>query len=281
MSQNMRQLLSPKATAIGDLELREIRNEIQVKGCDCTWSKATPCPCYRIGTLEGSTVPDASTTTPQGECPACSGTGWVYYGAQTSRFLITSATDRFDLEASSGMATPGSFNVSAFVENPLGLGDRLIVNEAVRVVVQQKIREAGTVDTLRFPIIRKAWTLGTALNPTVPETVTIGVDYLIAANLSTGAIVGGATPTEYVEGVNFTVPTSGGNTGKIDWTIGGASVPSVGARYTARYYARPNYIISNLRYAHRQLGFIEKRPAREVIQLFWQGTAVLDSLGVA
>lgn len=281
MSQNYRQLLQPKAPAIGDLELREIRNEIQIKGVDCTWEKAAPCPCYRIGTLEGSTVPDSSTTTPQGECLACRGDGWVYYGSQTSRALITSANSRLDADGTAGLSAPGMFNVSTFIENPIGLGDRFVVNEAVRVCFQQKIRSAGTVDTLRFPIVRKAWTIGTALDQTVAEVVTIGVDYLIAASTATGAIVGGATPTEYVEGVNFTVPTSGANTGKIDWTIGGVNVPPVGARYSVRYYARPRYIINNLRYAHRQLGFVEKRPAREVIQLFWQGSCVLDSLGAA
>lgn len=276
MSQNYRQKFAVKATAIGDLQLQEIRNEIQVKGVDCTWEKAIPCPCYRIGTLEGSDVPDSPTTTPQGECLACRGDGWLYYGAQTARVLITSATDRLAADDTSGVSTPGSINISTFVENPLGLGDRFIVNEAVRVVFQQHVR-TGTLDTLRFPIVKQAWTIGTAGDQTVAETVTIGVDYLVAALPATGAIVGGATPTEYVEGTNFTVTAAG----LIDWTIGGVNVPAVGARYTARYYARPRYIVNNLRFAHRQLGFVEKIPARVVRQLFWQGTAVLDSLGAA
>ena len=110
----------------------------------------------------------------------------------------------------------------------------------------------------------------------VDATPFVGVDYVVAASPSTGEIVGCATPTEYVQGVNFTV--SGG---LLDWTIGGVNVPPVGARCSIRYYARPRYIVTVDPYTHRQLGFVEFRPARQEVQLFWRGQAVLESLGTA
>lgn len=275
MSQNYRAKTAAVVRAIGDLDLTNLRGEVQIKGIDCTWEKASMCPCYQIGTLQGSDVANATTTMPRGNCPACKGSGWLYYGSQTARFLLNGATSSMQIAGAEGYAQPGTVGVTAFVEQPLSVGDRITVNGAVRTVQQQFTRQ-GTTDTLRFPIVTKAWTIGSALDPNVPEVVNIGVDYVVAASPSTGEIVGGATPTEYVQGVSFTV--SGG---LLDWTIGGVNVPPVGARCSIRYYARPRYIVTVDPYTHRQLGFVEFRPARQEVQLFWRGQAVLESLGTA
>lgn len=276
MSQNYRALTQAEPRAVGDLNVTAIISEMQIKGIDCTWAKALPCPCWVPATVEGSNIPDTQSTMPQPECPACRGDGWLYYGSQSGRFLLTSAQSAQQTQGTAGYVQPGTFSVTALVEQPLGVGDRITVNGAVRVVQQTFTRVAST-DTLRFPIINKAWEIGTALDPNVPETVNIGVDYLVAANATTGAIVGGATPTEYVQGVNFTITAQG----LIDWTIGGVNIPPVGARCSVRYYARPRYIITSAPFTHRQLGFVEFAPARYEKQLLWRGMAVLESLGDA
>ena len=277
MSQTYRYLESGNLNGIGTLNLAYLRRVLQATGVDCTWEKAQPCPCYRIVTLEGADVDPTSSTQPQGGCPACHGDGWLYYGSQTTRVQIASSSSRLDNLAAAGLATPGSVMISAFVETPINIGDRFTVLCDVRPVVQQQIRGSGATDTLRFPIVDKAWTLGTALDPKVPETVTLGVDYAVSASLTTGAIVGGATPTEYREGVNFTI-----SSGLINWTIGGANVPPTGARYSLRYYARPRFIVSSMQYATRQQGFpVSGSTTTTQTQMFWRGVANLESLGDA
>lgn len=278
MSQTYRYLESGNLNGIGTPNIAFLRRLLQATGIDCTWEKANPCPCYRIVSLEGvSDVPSTSSTQPQSDCPACHGDGWLYYGSQTTRVQIASASDRLDALAAAGLASPGSVMITAFSETPVNLGDRFTVLCDVRPVIQQQIRGSGATDTLRFPIVDKTWTLGTALDPKVSESVTIGVDYAVSASLTTGAIVGGATPTEYREGVNFTVAA-----GLINWTIGGSAVPPAGARYSLRYYARPRYIISSMPYATRQLGFPTSGSTTTTqSQLFWRAVASLESLGDA
>lgn len=276
MSQTWRALTQAVPRAVGDLFVTAIIAEMQIKGIDCTWEKASFCPCYQIGTLQGSTVPDASTSMPRPNCPACGGDGYVYHGSQSGRFLLTSAQSTGQTQGAQGYVEPGSFSVTALVEQPLGLWDRITVNSSVRTVEQNFIRGSGATDTLRFPIINKVWEIGSALDPNIPQSVTLGVEYLIAASASTGEIIGGATPTEYVQNTNFTVTG-----GIIDWTIGGVNVPPTGARCAVRYFARPRYIVTALPFAHRQLGFNEFAPARYEKQLLWRGVAVLESLGTA
>jgi len=276
MSQVWRAKTQAVPRAVGDLFLPAIIAEMQIKGIDCTWQKADMCPCWSPAVIEGSSIPDAQSTQPQPACLACRGDGWLLYGSQSGRFLLTSAQSASQTQGAAGYVQPGSFSVTALVEQPLGIGDRITVNSSVRAVQQQFIRVA-TTDQLRFPIVNKTWAIGSAADPSIAETVTLGVDYLVAANATTGAIVGGATPTEYVQNVNFTV-TAGG---LIDWTIGGNNIPPVGARCSVRYYARPRYIVTSLPFTHRQLGFIEFAPARYEQQLLWRGVAMLESLGDA
>lgn len=276
MSQTWRALEQAVPRAVADLFMTGIIAEMQVKGIDCTWEKASPCPCYQIGTLEGSTVPSAATTMPRPNCPACAGDGWIYHGSQSGRFLLTSATSSGQTQGAQGYVEPGTFSVTALVEQPLGQFDRVTVNSSVRTVEHTFKRGSGSTDTLRFPIVNKTWVIGSALDPTIPQTVTLGVEYLVAASPTTGEIIGGATPTEYVQGVNFTV-----SNGIIDWTIGGANVPPTGARCSIRYFARPRYIVTAMTFSHRQLGFNEFAPTRYEKQLLWRGQAVLESLGTA
>lgn len=278
MSQTYRYLESGNLNGIGTLNLPFLRRALQATGIDCTWERAQPCPCYRIVTLEGvDDVPATSSTQPQSDCMACNGDGWLYYGSQTTRVQIAGSSSRLDALAAAGLAAPGSVMISAFAEVPVNIGDRFTVLCDVRPVIQQQIRGTTATDRLRFPIIDKAWTLGTALDPKIPETVTLGVDYAVSASLTTGAIVGGATPTEYREGVNFTVAA-----GLINWTIGGSAVPPAGARYSLRYYSRPRFIISSMQFATRQLGFPTSGSTTTTqTQMFWRAVAALESLGDA
>lgn len=275
MSQTWRALTQAVPRAVGDLFMTAIIAEMQIKGIDCTWEKASQCPCYQIGTLQGSTVPDASTSMPRPNCPACGGDGWLYHGSQSGRFLLTSAQSSGQTQGAQGYVEPGTMAVTALVEQPLGLFDRITVNSSVRTVEQNFLR-SGATDTLRFPIINKVWEIGSVADPSIPQLVTLGVEYMVAASATTGEIIGGATPTEYVQGTNFTVTN-----GIIVWATDGSPVPPVGSRVTVRYFARPRYIVTALPFAHRQLGFNEFAPARYEKQLLWRGMAMLESLGTS
>lgn len=276
MSTTYRPLVPPTWQGVPDLVIGMLWREVSAKGMTCTWSKGVQCPCFRIATLDGSGLANQRSTEPQGDCPSCGGSGWLAYGSQSGTFLILDAQSALNRNGTTGLVQPGTVNVTALIEEPINVGDRITVDGNIRIVEQQFTRSSGLVDRLRFPIVNTTWTLGTSGNPTVPTTATVGVDVVFAASSSTGAIVGGATPTQYLQGTNFTVDLQG----RIDWTVGGGSIPPAGAQCSIRYYAHPRYIVTADTFTHRQAGFVETGTKVER-QLFWRGQAILESLGTA
>jgi len=260
--------LQPVSTGyIPTLRVDFLRRQLWAKGQDATWEKAARCPCARYSPVMGAAGPYA-TTTAQGECPACRGTGLVYFGSQTAKVLILSPSSRSQRSASESLDVPGQMSITALTEHPLSIFDR-VTSPMLRRFTETFTKSAGALDVLRFPIVAAVLTVGSTGDPTAPATQTTHVEHCIAADAN-GDVVGGATPTEYREGVHFTVADSGPDAGKLDWTLSGGSRPPAGVRIGIRYVCRQRFIVTALPFTTRVSGPLE---------LFHKGSALLDGLG--
>ena len=246
-----------------------LRRQLWAKGVDATWEKASRCPCARFSPTVGTAGPYA-TTTAQGECPACKGTGLVYFGSQAAKVLILSPTSRSQRSSGQSADVPGQVSITALTEQPVSIYDR-VATGVLRRFTESFTKSAGVLDTLRFPIAAAVLTVGSSGDHTVPATQTTHVEYCIAADAN-GDVVGGATPTVYREGVHFTVADDGANAGLLDWTLAGGSRPPAGVRIGIRYVCRQRYIVTSLPYTTRVSGPLE---------LFHKASGLLDGLGDA
>jgi hypothetical protein len=261
-----------KVLAVGDLQTPELVQEIWAKGCDCTWEKASRCPCAVEWEPEG-TITAGLTTTPRADCPACGGGGWYYYSSQTVRALILQSTGQTVLDARF-LSFPGSAAITTLPEHPIKPFDRLTPTQAYWRYTETR-PHTGTSYSLRYPVVDITYTVGTEADPKVYETVTRGVWNCIEADSTGEVIYVAGSPKQYVQNVNFTI-TAGG---AIDWTIGGASVPTVGDRLSWDYTCRPRYVIKTMRFLHRQTFFVESGRNHATSPLPHQAVGELDGIG--
>lgn len=270
---------SLQPAVIGDIPLLRmefLRRQLWARGQDATWEKASRCPCSRESIAVGASASIYHTTTAPGECAACKGNGLIYFGSQTARVLILSMTSQNRRSAADSLDTPGRMSITALTEAPLSQYDRVTASVGLRRFTETFTKSAGVLDQLRFPIALSTLSVGTPGSPTVPLTQTNHVEYCIAAN-SAGQVVGGANPTVYTEGVDFTVADSGANAGLLDWTIAGSAKPPAGVRVSIRYVCRQRFIITDLPFTARVSGQVVNG-TRSPMELFHKGMAVLDGL---
>lgn len=235
-----------------DMDVQGLRDLIQTDGVDCTWEVCSRCPCgQKIGVEGVEAITAELLATPQGQCPTCKGVGWYHHSAQTIRTVPLSSNQNKQAEGL-GFAQMGFCRFTVLPEVPINFGDKITILDGYPRRFTETQMMAGLVQPLRFPIIPWTDTVGTTNGGTTPTTKTTSVIYCFAAD-SDGSVVGGANPTVYVEGVNFTVPQSGANAGKVVWSDT-APVPEDGWRVSYTYWCRPAYILTDLPYNHRMTG---------------------------
>ena len=229
-----------------DMDTQGLRNLIQTDGIDCSWEICSRCPCSQEFQMKDQAdIAAALLSTAQGTCPTCKGIGWYHHSPQTIRAVALSSNQNKQTEGL-GFAISGLCRFTVLPEVPINFGDKITVTDAPpRRFTETKVK-AGTTETLRFPIVSYTTAVGTTNGGTTPTTSTTEVIYVIAAN-DTGSVVGGATPTVYVQGVDFNVVA-----GKVVWN--GVAVPPNGYKVSYTYWCRPAYILTDLPYNHRVTG---------------------------
>lgn len=240
------QLFSGGSLYEPDMDTQGLCNLIQTDGTDCTWEICSRCPCSQeFQVKDQAEIATALLSTAQGTCPTCGGIGWYHHSAQTIRVVALSSNQNKQTEGL-GFAISGLCRFTVLPEVPINFGDKVtMLAGPPRRFTETKVKN-GATQALRFPITPYTVTVGTTNGGTTPTTSTTEVIYVIASNAS-GDVVGGATPTVYVQGVDFHVVA-----GRVVWD--GLNVPPDGYKVSYTYWCRPAYILTDLPYNHRVTG---------------------------
>lgn len=260
--------VAPTQYTTVDMDVQALVEEVWAKGFDCTWEVMAVCPCSRKVADPEADFAASLTYTQQGTCLACQGRGRIYHSSQTIPCVFLGSTGNLALDRIFGLGQPGVVKVTGVPESPLGEGDRLTINEPViaRRYTQTLVRGTGASDRLRFPVWPQTYTISNGAGGTT--TSTKSAFYVVAADAN-GTIIGGATPTEYVAGVNFTV-ASGSEL--ITWISGG---PAAGSHYSVSYFCKPSYIVTAQPFIHRGAGAVESG-TKVVQRLLSSASAALE-----
>ena len=224
-----------------DMRVDSLRRLIFEKGMRIEWSMAAECPCQRALTLSGKT---GTTRESRGDCAGCSGTGIIYHSAQSIVGIISDPNTDYDRFRTYGEYETGALRISLLPEHSPGPMDRLSLLDNVMVFRETKLKTSSVTESLRYPIVKRVFKVGSAGDNTVSATQTIGVLYMRKSS-SAGVI----SSDVLEENTDFVVNSSG----QIDWTLGVAAgtAPATGDYYALSYYVHPTYIVTGFPYTFR------------------------------
>lgn len=239
---------SDYATDVVDVDEGEARKLVVGKSVRLWWEQGVPCPCRSVQELNGVT---RSTGEPSSICTFCSGSGIMYVNGQQIIAMMTSTSEAQELYHEYGQYAKGTAWLSLLPEHVADYLDRYTLLDGVRTHSETR-RRRGTVEKLKYPVIKRYFPVGSINNFSAKVYKTVGVQWCMAAS------VGGVTSgVELVEGVDFLVDDDG----KIDWTpgdvLGTAPVlgdtPETCGTYSIRYYARPRMVLDDHQFLRRDL----------------------------
>jgi hypothetical protein len=234
-----------------DMRVDNLRRLVFEKGMRIKWSMAAECPCQESLTLSGKT---GNTRESRVDCAGCSGTGIVYHSEQEVVGIVSDPNTDYDRFRTYGEYETGSLRISLLPEHAPGPMDRLELLDNVMVFRETKKRTASTTESLRYPIVKRTFKVGSAGDNTVSVTTTIGVLYMRKA--TTAGVI---SSDVLEEGTDFIVNSSG----EIDWTLGIAAgtAPSTGEFYSASFYVHPTYVVTGFPYTFRDTNIQRKLTA--------------------
>lgn len=253
-----------------DFNPKDFRLLIWERGRPVDWEMASSCPCRRNLIVGGKS---GDTEEPKVDCTACNGTGIIHHSKQSIHALINRARhDEYERFEAWSEYDPGLVRFTLLPEHTPNHLDRLTLTDTVLAFRETRTRTANTVESVRFPIVRRTITLGTHADPTAEQTKTIGVLYMRKAK-EDGTLYGG----ELEEGTDFEVDSNG----DIDWTKGdtAGSAPLEGELYGFQHYAHPRYIVLDYYYGHRDTYVKFKHPSETLERLPVRVEARLEWLG--
>jgi len=253
-----------------DFEDEKFRRLIFTKGIDLSWEQCAECPCARgsddfsIPLSYGSA--NQATGEARSDCALCDGTGYFWHSAQDIRAVVTSSTSKTEAFALYGEYARGMVQISTLPEHLPSYGDRFTVLESVRVYRETRVRGAGSIEALRYPIQSRTLDLSTGLS----EVRVLRFQYANADGTS-------AEANSLTEGVDFTVTAEG----KLDLSLGDAidSTPTQGTRYSVSYFARPRYYVADHPHVHRDSVRRHKQAEEAPLLLPIQVQCSLEFLG--
>ena len=233
-----------------ELDVVGLRKKVWTKGTRLYWEHAALCPCRQFMTADGVT---GDSTENQTDCLECEGRGTLLHSGQVIRGVFLGAERTQELFSVYGGNSRGVARVTTLPENLLGPEDRITCMEHVVRYRETLERSALAVDSARYRILSRTFTVADPADATVLVELTRGT---LMVRIATPA--GVLVPGERVEGVDFTVTADG----RVDWSLGDglATAPAVGARYSLSYFKRPVYRTLNIPYVYRLGRTKYKRP---------------------
>lgn len=238
-----------------DFDPQAHRNLIATRGLQVKWEAAHLCPCETERKLNFTGATASLVAEPDATCSSCNGTGWIYHSAQTVWAQVLGMDVMPDLFAMYGTMALGMMRLTTQPQHFLEARDRVTVLDARRRYTERQTRTSDVV-SLTFPVQSFSVTTGQALDPNTPQTQTLDMLHVTAADTNGDVILDGSAPREYVKGTDFTIDGSG----RVDWT-GGANVPPSGAVVSYTYLCLPVYLVHNVPFVSRQSYVKNKTPA--------------------
>ena len=261
-----------KARPRVDFSMVEFKKLMYTKGVDLTWEQCAECPCsqradaFPLGSLIEST--NVTTGEARQDCTLCKGRGYFWHSAQDIRAILTGASADTNKYALYGQYARGMVSLTLLPEHLPAYGDRYTVRESVQVYREDKVRVAGALQELRYPVTPRLLDLATGS----VELGVLRIQRASASGLSTEA-------DALEEGVDFVVTEAG----LVDFTLGDArgTAPEVGARFTASYYSQPRYYAVDSPHTHRDSTLLRKSATERPLLLPVQVHCSLEFMGFA
>lgn len=233
------QLKKPNQARV-DWRIKDFRKAIWNYGQQVTWELAARCPCRQF-VINDETRLDEDLGHSRVDCPECNGSGTIYHSSQTTTALAMTLSRDPNAFQIYGQSVQGGCKFTTLPENRPHFLDRLTLTQTVMPYHDVRIRR-HTTETPRYPIVVRSVEIASAIDPTEPTTLDLGVIYVRKVDGS-GRVDG----AELVEGTDFTVNAV---TGELTWLSSG-SPPGIGSGYTISYYSHPVYIVHEMGFAAR------------------------------
>ncbi len=256
-----------------DFRPEDFRKLLFMRGMDLVWEQGQLCPCRRqavdyVGTRMGQADAlgvQGESSEPRPDCDLCEGSGYFWHSAQTVKALVTRASNTPEAYAAWGERARAMVFLTMLPEHMPTFLDRFTMEDSVITFRESRLRTAGALEALRYPIVTRSLDLAAG-------QTAVNVLHLQAAN-SSGVASSGLTKTQDTD---FAVTD-----GKIDWTLGVAAgtAPAEGDRYSVSYYASPRYVVTDHPHAYRDTFGKVKVITPAFTPLPVQCSAVLDFLG--
>jgi hypothetical protein len=230
-----------------DFSLRDFRRALLQHGVPLRWEFAVVCPCKRI---QSRGIVVVQSTEARTDCPECRGVGVIYDCAQNTIGIVHDTREKAVLSTYHGQYSEGDVLITMLPEHLPDRWDRLTMKSGVRVYNESRRRTDARYERLRYPIVRRKFPIGNEDGtPGVSAMMELGVLYMRRTGID-GQLILGAL----VENEDFVITDDG----RIDWDLGdeAGTAPEEGAWYSARYYARPVFIVKGLPYVRRD-GFTQ------------------------
>lgn len=259
----------PKVRPRVDFDMQEYRKMVFAKGVAVAWEQCAECPCSQpSATWDVGLIETTTTTTGEArvDCTLCDGKGYYWHSEQTIKAIVTGGSSKTDLFSMYGEYARGMVSVSLLPEHLPAYGDRFTVLHSVMVYRETRVRTAGTVESLRYPVQPRVLDLeGGEVTLGVTRIQRAGTDGLSTLN------------DVLIEGQDFVVTDAG----KLDFSLGDSNntAPVEGARYSVTYYARPRYYVADRPHTHRDSVTKRKRVEETPLLLPIQAHCSLEFMG--
>ena len=224
-----------------DFRPEQFRKFILQAGLQVQWEQAQECPCKRKGNeldLALSVPTGSRTAESRIDCEMCKGKGYFHHSAQTIIAVVTSSRENPDRFRIYGEYADGMIGLSLLPEHLPAWGDRFTLLDSVLLFRETRVRGAGAIESLRFPIVSRLLDLAGG-------STSVDVLQVHRGNADGTADQAG----ELDQDVDFEV-TPGGD---VDFTLGDVAqtAPVEGSRYAVSYYAHPRYMVVDHPHAFR------------------------------
>jgi hypothetical protein len=159
---------------IADAIPLDLVQQIWDEGLRVRWEKAQRCACNLKVTNAADSTYGFLAKEGAPECPDCRGTGYLYYGAQEIRALVSATSDNPKWLELYGELADGSVQITLLPEHVPNKRDRFTVLDQIRRFDEQIVHRENP-ERLTYPIIVTPTTTGTEGDPYTPQTMDLGI----------------------------------------------------------------------------------------------------------
>lgn len=153
----------------------DLVQQIWDEGLRVRWEKAARCACNLKVTYAADATYGFLSKEGEPSCPDCQGTGYLYYGAQEIRALVSATSDNPKWLELYGELADGSVQITTLPEHVPSKRDRFTVLDQVRRFDEQIVHKSNP-EPLTYPIVVTPVTTGTSeADPYTPTTEYLGI----------------------------------------------------------------------------------------------------------